>query len=204
MEGLVPDETPAAPSADPAGAGSTAERRVTFRDIFAVREYRAVYLALVVNWVGEYLSRAAITVLVFQQTHSVLLAAASFAISYLPWIVGGPVLAALAERYPYRRVLIVADLTRAVPIALIALPGMPIWAILALLFVAMLGAPPTQAARSALMPLILDRRTLVTGLAVNASTSQAAQVIGYLAGAVLATGINARLGIALDALSFVV
>src|SRR4051794_18401209 len=112
MEGLVPDETPAAPTADPAGGGSTAERPATFRDVFAGPEYRAVYLALVVNWVGEYLSRAAITVLVFQQTHSVLLSAASFAISYLPWIVGGPVLAALAERYPYRRVMVVCDLAR--------------------------------------------------------------------------------------------
>ncbi|MFI7541419.1 MFS transporter [Actinoplanes sp. NPDC049599] len=196
------DDRPAAQPADRAGRAREPDSRVTFRDLFAVREYRAVYFSLVINWLGDYLARAAIVTLVYQQSESVLLSAASFAISYLPWIVGGPVLAALAERYPYRRVLIVADLARAVPIAIIALPGMPIYAILILLFVAMLGAPPTQAARSALLPLILDRRKFVTGLAVNASTAQAAQVLGYLAGAVIATGINARLGIALDALSF--
>ena len=198
------DDRPAAQPADRAGDAPEPGGTVTFRDLFAIREYRAVYISLVVNWVGDYLARAAITVLVYQQSQSVLLAAASFAISYLPWIVGGPVLAALAERYPYRKVLIVADLTRAVPIGLIALPGMPIWAILLLLFVAMLGAPPTQAARSALMPLILDRRRLVTGLAVNSSTGQAAQVLGYLVGAVIATSVNARLGIALDAVSFLI
>ncbi len=197
-------DRPAAQPADRAEGAPEPDDSVTFRDLFAVREYRAVYFSLVVNWLGDYLARAAIMVLVYQQSQSVLLSAASFAISYLPWIVGGPVLAALAERYPYRRVLIVADLTRAVPIALIALPGMPVYAILALLFVAMLGAPPTQAARSALMPLILDRRTVVTGLTVNASTSQAAQVFGYLVGAFVATGVNARLGIALDAVSFVI
>jgi MFS family permease len=199
----VSDDRPAAQPADRAGGAREPDGPVTFRDLFAVREYRAVYFSLVINWLGDYLARAAIVTLVYQQSESVLLSAASFAISYLPWIVGGPVLAALAERYPYRRVLIVADLARAVPIALIALPDMPVYAILILLFVAMLGAPPTQAARSALIPLILDRRKVVTGLAVNASTAQAAQVIGYLAGAVIATGINARLGIALDALSFV-
>ena len=198
------DDRPAAQPADRAGGAPEPDTSVTFRDLFAAREYRAVYVSLVVNWLGDYLARAAIMVLVYQQSRSVLLSAASFAISYLPWIVGGPFLAALAERYPYRRVLIVADLTRAVPIALIALPGMPIYAILVLLFVAMLGAPPTQAARSALLPLILDRRRLVTGLAVNASTSQAAQVFGYLFGALVATGINARLCIALDAISFVI
>ncbi|GAA3351348.1 MFS transporter [Amorphoplanes nipponensis] len=198
------DDRPDAQPADRAGSAPEPDGPVTFRDLFAAREYRAVYFSLVVNWLGDYLARAAITVLVYQQSESVLLSAASFAISYLPWIVGGPVLAALAERYPYRRVLIVADLTRAVPIALIALPGMPVWAILVLLFMAMLGAPPTQAARSALLPLLLDRRRLVTGLAVNASTAQAAQVFGYLFGAFIATGFNARLGIALDAVSFLV
>ncbi len=198
------DDRPDTQSADRADGATEPERPVTFRDVFAVAEYRAVYFSLVVNWVGDYLARAAIIVLVYQQTESVLLSAASFAVSYLPWIIGGPVLAALAERYPYRRVLIISDLARAVPIALIALPGMNVYAILVLLFIAMLGAPPTQAARSALMPLILGRRMVVTGLAINASTSQAAQVFGYVVGATIAVGIDARLGIALDAVSFVV
>jgi MFS family permease len=203
MEGLVSDDRPAARPVDRGWGATEPERPVTFRDIFAVREYRAVYLSLVVSWMGDYLARAAIIVLVYQQTESVLLSAASFAVSYLPWIIGGPVLAALAERYPYRRILITADLARAVPIALIALPGIDTHVILLLLFVAMLGAPPTQAARSALLPLILERRMVVTGLAINASTGQAAQVFGYFVGATLAVAINPRLGIALDALSFV-
>ncbi|WP_067497052.1 MFS transporter [Actinoplanes sp. TFC3] len=192
------------PAAQPGPSGSAAERadRVGYRDVLAVREFRALYVSLIINWLGDYLARAAIIVLVYEQSRSVMLSAASFAISYLPWIVGGPVLAALAERYPYRRVLILSDLTRAVPIALIALPGMPVPAMLVLLFVTALGAPPTQSARSALIPLILDRRLVVTGLALNSSTSQAAQVFGYLAGGLLAAGFNARLGLALDAVSF--
>jgi MFS family permease len=200
----VSDDRPAAQPAPPADSASERDRRVTFSDLFAVREYRVLYFSLIVNWLGDYLARAAIIVLVYQQTESVMLSAASFAVSYLPWIIGGPVLAALAERYPYRRVLIVSDLARAVPIALIALPGMRWPAILVLLFVAMLGAPPTQAARSALMPLILDRDKVVTGLAINSSTAQAAQVFGYLVGATVATVLNPRLGIALDSISFVI
>ena len=198
------DDRPDARPADRAGGATEPERLVTFRDVFAVKEYRALYLSLVVSWMGDYLARAATVVLVYQQTESVLLSAVSFAVSYVPWIIGGPLLAALVDRYPYRRVLIVADLARAVPIALIALPGTNVYVILVLLFVAMLGAPPTQAARSALLPLILDRRKVVTGLAINASTAQATQVVGYLAGATLAVAINPQLGIALDAVSFVV
>ncbi len=190
------DERPAA------RPGDSAPERAGFGEVLAVREFRALFLSSVVSWVGDYLARAAIIVLVYQQSQSVSLSAASFAISYLPWILGGPLLSALAERYPYRRVLIATDLSRAVPIALIALPGVPIPVILVLLFVAMLGAPPTQATRSALIPLVLERRLLVTGLALNSSTIQGAQVFGYLAGATLAAGVNPRLGLALDALSF--
>ncbi|MEV8509451.1 MFS transporter [Actinoplanes sp. NPDC051475] len=198
------DDRPAAQPGDRAGGATEPDRPVTFRDVFANREYRALYVSLIVNWVGDYLARAAIITLVYQQSESVLLSAASFAVSYLPWIIGGPVLAAVAERYPYRRVLIASDLARALPIALIALPGMPVPAIFALLFLAMLGAPPTQAARSALIPLMVRREHVVTVLAVNSSTAQAAQVFGYLVGATVAVAVDARLGIALDAVSFLV
>jgi MFS family permease len=203
MEGLVSDDTPAARPANLADVVMReAQRPATFRDVFAVREYRAVYLALIANWIGEYLSRAAITVLVFQQTGSVLLSAASFAISYLPWIAGGPVLAALAERYPYRRVMVTCDLSRMGLIALVAIPGMPIPLVLVLLFLGMLASPPTQAARSALLPVLLGRDRMVIALAANATTGQAAQVVGYLAGATLAAAINPRLVVLMVAVAF--
>jgi MFS family permease len=191
----VSDDTSAAPPAHQAGA-------VTFRDVFGVGEYRAIFLALVANSVGDYLARAAMTVLVYQQTRSVLLSAASFAISYLPWVVGGPLLAALAERYPYRRVMIVCDLLRMGFVGLVAIPGLPVAAVLALAFLGMLTSPPTQAARSALLPLVLGRDRVVVALAVNATTTQGAQVVGFLVGATVAAASSPRLTIAGVALLF--
>ncbi|RZU52494.1 MFS transporter [Krasilnikovia cinnamomea] len=195
------DDTPPAPSGHPADA-RTPDRPVTFRDVFAVREYRALYLALLVSWVGDYLARAAITVLVYQRTESVLLSAASFAIGYLPWIAGGPLLAALAERYPYRRVMIICDLSRMALVALVAVPHLPVSALLVVVFLAMLAAPPAQAARSALLPLMLGRDRMVVALALNTTTAQAAQVFGYFAGATLAAAVNPRLAIVLAAVGF--
>ena len=195
------DEPPAARPADKADPAER-ERPVSFRDLFSASEYRAVYLALLVNWLGDYLARAAITVLVYQQTSSVLLSAASFAVSYLPWLVGGPLLAALAERYPYRRVMVISDLTRMCMIALVAIPALPIPVVLVVLFLGALASPPTQAARSALLPLLLDRERVVVALAVNATTIQAVQVVGYFAGATIATALDPRLAIAAVAVAF--
>jgi MFS family permease len=202
MEGVVSDDTPDAVPADRAGAVRAEERPATFRDVFAVREYRALYVALIASWVADYLARAAITVLVFQQTRSVVLSAASFAISYLPWIVGGPVLAALAERYPYRTVMVICDAARLVLIALVLIPGLPIAAILVLLFLAALAAPPSQAARSAMLPLMLGRDRVVIALTANATTMQAAQVIGYFGGATLAAATNPRIAIGAVAVAY--
>ncbi len=183
------------------GAG---ERPTTYRDLFAVREFRVLYAATSLSLVGDYLARAAITLLIFQETDSVALSAASFAISFLPWVVGGPVLATLAERFPYRRVMVICDLIRMVLIAAVALPWMPVGGMLALLFVAMLATPPTQAARSALLPQLLRRDQLVAGLALNTTTLQVAQVIGYPAGVALAGAVDPRFALLVDASTFAI
>jgi MFS family permease len=201
MEDLVSDD-PAARAANKADVVTERDRPVTFREVFAIREYRAMYSSLLVNWLGDYLAKAAVTVLVYQQSKSVLLSAAAFAVSYLPWIIGGTLLSAVAERYPYRRVLIVADLARIVPIGLLLLPDMPIGITLLLVFLASLFTPPTQAARSALQPLVVGRDKLPTAITINQTTGQTAQVLGYLVGAAVATTVSPRLALGVDVLTF--
>ena len=90
-----------------------APRPVTFGDLFQNREYRALYSASTLSWVGDYLARAAVTALIFHTTRSVALSAAAFAVGYLPGLTGGPILAALAERYPHRTAMVTCDLLRA-------------------------------------------------------------------------------------------
>ncbi|MFI5836873.1 MFS transporter [Micromonospora sp. NPDC051300] len=174
MEATVSDQRPAQ------------ESPATFRDVFAQPEFRALFAANVLSWVGDYLAKAAVTVLVLRETQSVALSAAAFAASYLPWLIGGPLLSALAERHRYRRVMVLCDLIRMALMVLVAMPFMPAWSILALVFVATLANPPSQAARSALLPHILTGDRLVVGLTVSTSAVQVAQVVGYLAGAAIA------------------
>jgi MFS family permease len=116
-------------------------------------------------------------------------------------VLGGPFLATLAERLRYRKVMVVCDLLRALMIALVALPGMPLPAMLALVFGVAMLAPPAQAARSAVMPLVLTGERVVLGIAVSAASGQATQVIGYMAGALIA-GINPRVALLINAGTF--
>ncbi|MEV0732987.1 MFS transporter [Polymorphospora sp. NPDC050346] len=176
-------------------------RPATFREVFAQAEFRALYSATTLTWIGDYLAKAAITVMVYNETRSVAMSAAAFAVSFLPWIIGGPLLATVAERHPYRTVMVTADLIRMVLIALVALPFLPVWATIGLLFLMTLANPPSQAARSALMPVLLKGDRLVVGLSVTTSTSQAAQVGGYVAGAAIAA-VNPRIALVINAAAF--
>jgi MFS family permease len=173
----------------------------TFREVLANGEFRAVFTAGLVSWIGDNFSKAAVTALVYTETKSPALSAAAFALSFLPWLVAGPLLATLAERYPYRNVMIACDLVRMVLIALVALPFMPWQAMLVLLLLSSTAAPPAQAAKSAMMAQILDGDKLPVGLAVNISAGQVAQVIGYLAGGLLAA-FNPTGALLLDSLTF--
>ncbi|MEQ4301524.1 MFS transporter [Plantactinospora sp. B6F1] len=179
----------------------TPERQATFREVFAQREYRAVFAATVLTWTGDYLAKAAVTLLVYQQSQSVALSAAAFATSYLPWLVGGPLLTTLADRYPYRTVMVICDLIRLPLYAAIAIDGLDTPVILALLFAATLANPPSQAARSAMLPLLLTGDRLVVALSLHGSASQAAQVLGYAVGAGIAL-YSPALALLLNAAAF--
>src|SRR5204863_8272786 len=89
--------------------GTSEQATATFRDVFAVAEFRALWLAQLLSIIGDQLARVALTVLVFDRTRSALLAAVTFVVSVVPTFIGGITLAWLADRYPRRAVMIVCD-----------------------------------------------------------------------------------------------
>ena len=108
-----------------------ARATVTFREVFADREFRAIWLAELASIAGDQFARVALTVIVFQRTGSPLLTALTYAASYLPWLIGGLFLSSLADSYPRRDVMIAADLIRMLLVLAMVLPGMPLWGMVA-------------------------------------------------------------------------
>ena len=178
-----------------------ADRPATFRGVLANSEYRSIYLASALSWFGDAIARAAVTALVYRTSSSVVLSAATFAISYLPWLGIGPVLTALAERYPLRRVMVVCDIARMVTMGLVALRGMPLPAMIALLFATALLNPPFDAARSAMMPRVLTGNRYVLAVSLQLTTAQIALITGYFAGGALAV-YKPHVTLMLNALTF--
>ena len=188
----------------PAADAPLPPKRTTFRAVFADGEFRAIWLAEFASIAGDQFARVALTVIVYQRTGSPLLTALTYAMTYLPWLVGGLFLSDLADRFPRRNVMIAADLVRLVLVAVMAIPGMPLWALIALLFaVATLNAP-FQGARSALRATIMpdDRYTL--GLAVSQITREIGVVGGFVAGGVIVSVLQTRPALLIDAGTFAV
>jgi MFS family permease len=177
--------------------------RATFRDVFAVREFRALWSAQILSVVGDRLALVALTLLVYHRTKSPLYAAMVYAVGYIPWVIGGLFLADLADRYPRRSVMIVCDAVRAVLVAAMVVPHMPIWALVVLLFATTMFAPPFESARASITPDILHGEVYVHGTAVVQTTFLAGQVLGAVAGGVAVDTIRVPRSLAIDAATFV-
>jgi len=153
---------------------------------------------------GDQLARVALTLLVFERTGSSLLAAITFAASVVPLFVGGITLAGLADRRPRREVMIVCDLISALLVLLMALPRMPVAALVGLLVLVTLISAPFSSARSALYPDILADDRYVVGTAITLTTYQFAQVLGFAAGGVVVGLLGVRVSLLADAGTFIV
>ena len=174
----------------------------TFRAVFAVREFRALWFSEILSIAGDRLALVALTLLVYDRTRSPLLAAATYAAGYVPWVIGGLFLADAADRHPRRSVMVGCDAARAVLVTVMALPGVPLWALVALLFATTAFTPAFESARSAIMPDILQGELYPLGAAVMNTTLYVAQVAGAVGGGVAVAFLGVRPSLAIDAATF--
>ncbi len=178
------------------------EKQATYREVFAIREFRGVWFAQVLSYAGDQFAQVAIAVLVYHRTGSALLTALAYALTYLPPIAGGPLLSGLADLFPRRRVMIACDLIRAGLVALMAIPSVPFAGLCGLLFCTVLLGAPFTSARSALLPDILPGDRFVVGSAIGNISFQASQILGFVAGAAVVAVLNPYRTLATDALTF--
>jgi hypothetical protein len=182
----------------------TAEQRVTYRSVLSNREFAAIAAGTGLSVLGDQLARIAIAVLVYQRTNSAFAASATYAISYLTYLLGGPLLSALSDRYRRLTVMVVCDVARAPLLLALCLPGVPLWCVFAVLIAVGALAPPFDSARSGLQPDILPGDAYVVGSAILNLIFQTAQVLGLVAGGALVALISVRGALALDAASFLI
>jgi MFS family permease len=182
----------------------TPEARSSYREVFAIGEFRALWSAQVLSSAGDQFAQVAIAILVYGRTRSPFLTALAYALTYLPPIAGGPLLSGLADLFPRRRVMVVSDLFRVGTVGLMATPGLPFAALCGLLFCSVLTGVPFSSARAALTPDVLPGDMFVLGSAIGNITYQASQILGFVAGAAVVAVLDPHKTLGVDAVTFAV
>jgi diguanylate cyclase (GGDEF)-like protein len=181
-----------------------AHPRVTWREIFGVREFRGLFFAQLASLVGDQLAKVALSILVYDQTRSPLLAALTYGVTFLPALISGPLLGVFADTRPRRALMIVCDLARAAIVALMLFQGLSVGVLLALLFAVSALDSPFNAARAALLPDVLAGERYAVGQALTGVTLQVSQVVGFGVGGVLVAALTPRGALAVDVGTFLV
>ncbi|WP_051940278.1 MFS transporter [Phaeacidiphilus oryzae] len=174
-----------------------------YRGVFAVGEFRAVFAAHVLSILGEVLCGIALSVLVYRSTGSPLLSALSLAVGMLPYLLGGTLLASVAERFPARRVLVVCDLCSCVCALGLLLPAAPVGALLGLRAAMAAVSPVFSGTRMGSLGEVLGSGdAFVLGRSAIRITSQAGQLAGFGAGGLLLAVLPPRAVLATTAAGF--
>ncbi|MFF4352672.1 MFS transporter [Streptomyces sp. NPDC001530] len=192
----MPDDSPLATRHPERVAAATrpAPRQPTgYAAVFRVREFRVVFVAHACSLLGLVVSEISLSVLVYDLTGSPLMSALTFALGFLPYLVGGTLLAGVADRFPARRVLVVCDLVCAGCVGVMVLPGTPIALLLAMRCALAVVSPVFQGTRTATLADVLgDGELFVLGRSLLRIVSQSALLAGFGLGGVLLAVVPPR------------
>ena len=177
-------------------------RQAAFRDVFAVREFRALWASQSLSEVGDRLALVALTFLVYARTGSPLLAAVAYAAGYVPWVIGGLLFSGLGDRLPRREVMVACDVIRAALVAVMLIPRIPVGALVALLYLTTMAQAPFEAARSAILPDIAAGERYALAAAVMQTSFRVAIVAGAAVGGITVAVIGTRPALGVDAATF--
>ncbi|MFD6971799.1 MFS transporter [Streptomyces sp. NPDC059979] len=174
-----------------------------YRSVFRVREFRTVFAAHLMSVFGVVVAEISLSVLVYRLTGSPLMSALTFALGFLPYALGGTLLAGIADRHPARRVLVTCDLVCALCAAAMVLPGTPVAVLLVLRCAMAFVAPLFQGTRNASLSDVLGTGdAFVLGRSLLRMVAQSAQLIGFGLGGLLLTVVAPRGALALTAAGF--
>ncbi|WP_127504432.1 MFS transporter [Actinoplanes solisilvae] len=164
----------------------------TYRDCFATPQFTPLFLATSANVAAATLRGLALAVLVYTATESPLLAALSLFGSHFAQVVGAMTLLSVADRVPPRAALVSIYLFGGLTTVVLAVPGIPIAVMFAVIAVGGLIGSVHGGVRWGLLGEILPERAYVTGRSVFNMSVGAMQISGFAVGGGLIVLLGAR------------
>lgn len=173
-------------------AAPPAARPATYRYVLAQPYIRVVTATRALAIAADSLRSVALSVLVFADTGSPLLAALTYGISFLPQFVGGMFFGALADRLRPRPVIAGSYAAECLAGLLLATGRLPVGASLALVALIATMTPVFAGASARVTAELLTGDAYVLGRSLNNLASSAAQLVGMAGGGAAVATFGAR------------
>ncbi|MFJ9022191.1 MFS transporter [Streptomyces sp. NPDC102259] len=172
----------------------------TYRQLFRTPEFTPLFLAAAAQTAAGTVSGLALGTLVYRATDSPLLSAVSMFGPSLAQVLGATFFLSGADRLPPRSALTGLSLAFAVATAVMALPGLPVWGLFAVVLLQGLVASLGGGVRWGLLNEILAKDGYLPGRSLFNMLSGLMQIIGFAGGGALVTAFSPRAVLLLAAL----
>ncbi|MEU7061015.1 MFS transporter [Streptomyces sp. NPDC046197] len=174
-------------------------RTHTYQTLFRTPEFTPLFLFCSAQTVAQTVGGLALGTLVYRATDSPLLSAVSMFGPSLAQVLGATLFLSGADRLPPRRALAGISAAFAAGTALLATPGLPVWAVFAVLLVQGLIASLGGGVRWGLLNEVLTKDGYLLGRSVFNMMSGLMQITGYATGGVLVAALSPRVSLLLSA-----
>jgi MFS family permease len=160
------------------------QRRVSLVSVLRNRHFLALWLGQVISNIGDYFYFLAVPITVNRLTGSTAAMALSMMSIFLPQLLFGLIAGVLVDRWDRKRTMIVADLLRGLIVLLCLTIRSPdqVWIFYLVGFLVSTASRFFFPARSAAIPLIVDKEELM----IANGLSQITQTVALIAGSALA------------------
>ena len=171
--------------------------------VFRNRNFTKVWTGQLVSTMGSALTSLAASIYVFQKTNSALSVGLMLMATAAPSLLVGLFAGVLVDRYDRRRIMIAADLTRAVLVFLIPflVPLSIVWLYVIVMLTSAIGQffDPAQ---ESVLPEMASEEELAAANSLMAIGSFGSTAIGFAVSGLIASAANINWAFYLDALSF--
>ncbi|MEU9334090.1 MFS transporter [Streptomyces sp. NPDC048290] len=171
----------------------------SYRELFRTPEFGPLFLATGAGTAAQTVAGLALATQVHRATGSPLLAAVSMFGPSLAQVVGATFFLSAADRVPPRAALTVLSLTFAAGTALLAVPGLPLGSLFAVILLMGLVASVGGGIRWGLLNEILPKDGYLLGRSVFNMMNGLTQITGFATAGVLTTVLSPRLTLTLAA-----
>ncbi|GAA2220831.1 MFS transporter [Streptomyces indiaensis] len=175
----------------------------SYRDLFRTPEFSPFFLAASAQTVAQTMGGLALGTLVYRATESPLLSAVSMFGSSLVQVLGAALLLSAADRLPPRAALTAMSLLFAAATAALALPGLSLWALFAIVLAQGLVKSVGGGVSWGLLNEILSKDGYLLGRSVFNMMSGLMQITGYATGGALVALLSPRLSLLASAALYV-